>query len=98
MKRTIVLDICTLLHTPVYRPLMLIYLAHKAGTEVICRSYLGRSTTKKLLRTLGLLSLMDDFIWNDHTAPEHAYELSGPDDELLRLVGAELTSRLDYIA
>jgi hypothetical protein len=96
MKRAVVLDVCTLLRTPVFKPLMLVYLAHRAGAEVICRSYLGRSTTKKLLRMTNVLHLMDDFLWNDASAPEHAYEVSGPDDELLQLAGRELTSQLNY--
>ena len=96
MKRALVMDLCVILRTPVYRPLMLIYLTHKAGGEIICRSYLGRATTKRLLRLTGLLSLIDDYIWNDGPTPEHAYELTGPDDEILALAGAELTARLNY--
>ena len=96
MKRAVVMDLCTLLRTPVYRPLMLVYLTHKAGGEIICRSYLGRGTTKKLLRLTGTLSLIDDFIWNDGPVPDYAYELTGPDDEILLLAGAELTERLNY--
>lgn len=96
MRRAVVMDLCTILHTPTYRPLMLIYLTHRAGGDIICRSYLGRSTTKKLLRLTHLLSLIDDFIWNDGPTPENAYELQGPDDEILLMAGAELTARLNY--
>ncbi len=96
MRRAVVMDLCTILRSPTYKPLMLIYLTHRAGGDIICRSYLGRSTTKKLLRRVGLLSIIDDFIWNEREAPAHAYELSGPDDEILRLVGVELTARLNY--
>ena len=96
MRRAVVMDLCVILRRPVFRPLMLIYLTHKAGGEIICRSYLGRATTKKLLRLTGLLSLIDDFIWNEGRTPDHAYELTGPDDEILMLAGAELTARLNY--
>lgn len=98
MKRALVIDICCILHAPVHKPLMLLYLAHKAGAEVICRSYLGRSTTKKLLRKVRLLSLFDDFLWNEHPAPDYAYELLGPDDWLFGQVGRDLTRALDYTA
>ena len=80
MKRAVVMDLCVMLRTPVFRPLMLMYLTRRMGGEVLCRSYLGRSTTKKLLRKVQLLSLIDDFIWNEGVTPEHAYEVTGPDD------------------
>lgn len=96
MRRAVVLDICTILCTPVYRPLLLIWITHRAGGDIICRSYLGRSTTKKLLRKVGLLSLIDDFLWGAREAPAHAYEVNGPTDEILHMAGAELTSRLNY--
>jgi hypothetical protein len=96
MKRAVVMDLCTLLRAPVYRPLMLVYLTHRAGGEVVVRSYLGRGTTKKLLRLTHMLGLVDDFIWNDGPTPEHAYELTGPDDDILALASRELTARLNY--
>ena len=97
MNRSVVMDVCTILHAPVYRPLLLIYMCRRAGVEVVCRSYLGRSTTKKLMAKVGLLPIIDDFLWNDAISPANSYEVSSPDDELLNMVGAELTNRLNYV-
>lgn len=84
--KTLVLDICLIAHRPVFRPLLLMYLAQKAGADVICRSYLGRSTTRKLVRQLNISHIIDDYLWNDQAAPETAFEPTSPHDEIFDLV------------
>ena len=96
MKRAVVMDVCLILRTPVWKPLMFMWLAHRAGAEVICRSYIGRNTTRRLMRQTNLLHIIDDFLWNSAEVPEHAYEVSGPEDPMLCATYRELTSHLNY--
>lgn len=96
MKRAVVMDVCLILRSPTWKPLMFLWLAHRCGAEVICRSYIGRSTTKKLMRQTNLLHLIDDFLWGAAEIPEHAYEILGPEDPLLQATYRELTSHLNY--
>jgi len=98
------MDVCILTRRPVYKRILLLASCQRAGVDVVIRSYLGRSTTRKFLRDLNLLTYVDDFIWNDREIPEQAYEITDPDDEIFEHVHAAglatarkwLTSSLAY--
>ena len=81
MKPTaVVMDVMIPLTPPVYKYVLAMAAFKRGGMDVIFRSYLGRSTTRKLFQKLGLLNYADDFLWNDKPVPETAYEIAGPDD------------------
>jgi len=93
MPRALVLDLCLIIHRPVWKRLMVMMLARRSGMDVICRSYLGRSTTKKLLRKLNVLHEFDDFLWNDKPTPEGSLEIFDPADSVFQL-GPDVFARL----
>lgn len=101
----VVIDLALLLTPPLFDRRILLHTLETEGYDLVCRSYLGRGTTRRILRENDLLHYFDDLVWSDGSVDSGLYEVSGPLDELFYMIshltmlytrGNPLTSRLSF--
>ena len=82
----VVVEMLALMQQPTIIQELLLHTLDLEGIELICRSTLGRATTRKILREHLLIRYFDDLQFNKEETPEGFYEVTEPTDPIFKMV------------